>query len=262
MKLTNFDELWRAVNKIKIDQVAKTEIRLFENEGLDTDLSDVFFSTKGELFTILKDGTIRKTIVHICNVKAFRGEYSLPKFHIFECSTLESMRKNDRGHRYKKASRFDGNFWVIRGENKSYAKLDICNRDCLGQYRSTYDKNNTVQNFSIESYMQEPMRHPQPYITIDNDMATIPETYALNWSKISSERKNYYKWICQECFVDLSSNNLKKYLHTHHEDANITNNKQENLKVLCIECHAKQYRHGHIKNKQEYHDFIKLKERL
>lgn len=262
MKITNFDELWRAVNTIKIDQVAKTEINLFENEGLDTDLSDVLFSEKGELFTILKDGTIRKTIVHICDVKEWKGKYTLPKFHIFECTTLESMRKNNRGHRYKKASRFDGNFWVIRGTDKSYAKLNICNRDCLGQYNSSYNKDATVQNFNIKAYMKEPIKHPQPYITIANDMATIPKTYALNWDKISTERKEYYHWVCQECFIDLSSHRLRKYLHTHHEDANITNNTHENLKVLCIECHAQQYKHEHIKKTQEYRDFIKLKERL
>jgi 5-methylcytosine-specific restriction endonuclease McrA len=37
------------------------------------------------------------------------------------------------------------------------------------------------------------------------------------------------------------------YLHTHHINADITNDKHENLKVLCIECHAKEFKHGHIK---------------
>ena len=262
MEITNFNELWRAVNKIKIDQVAKTEITLFENEGLDTDLSDILFNAKGELFTILKDGTIRKTIVHICNIREYNGNYNLPKFHIFECRTLDSMRKNNRGYRYKKASRLDCYFWVIRGKDKSYAKLDICNNDCLKRYRDTYHTNNTVQNFNLKDYIQAPMKHPQPYITIENDMSSIPESYSQNWNAISLERKNYYKWVCQECFIDLNFNELKKYLHTHHENADITNNKHENLKVLCIACHSEQYNHGHIKNTKDYRNFIKLKERL
>ena len=140
MKLTNFNELWRAVNKIKIDIIDKTELKIFENEGLDTDLSDVFSTKEGELFTILKNGEIRKTIIHICEIREYNGNYNLPKFHIFECQTIIKMRNNNRGHRYKKAFRTDGKFWVIRGVNKSYAPLTICNYNCLGQYNSIYNK--------------------------------------------------------------------------------------------------------------------------
>jgi len=257
MKITDFSELWRAVNKVKIDIIAKTEIELFENEGLDTDLSDVYTSQEGELYTVLKDGTIRKTIVHICIIKPYEGEYKLPKFHIFECNTLGNMRRNDRGYRYKKASRDDGQFWIIRGKDKSYATLNICNYNCLGQHNSIYD-NQTVASFDVKSYLDAPIQHIQPYITNELDMTAIPSSYVSNWNDISRERKQYYKWICQECFYDL--NDCKKYLHTHHVNADTTNNKHENLKVLCIECHAKEFQHQHIKKKPEYKQFLQIKE--
>lgn len=258
MKITDFSELWRAVNKVKIDIIAKTEVKLFENEGLNTDLSDVYTSQEGELFTVLKDGSIRKTIIHICDIKPYQREYKLPKFHIFECNTLESMRNNNKGHRYKKASRNDGQFWVIRGQNKSYEYLNICNYNCLEQHNSIYDRQ-TVSSFNVKPYLDAPIQHIQPYITNELDMTTIPSSYSDDWSSISQERKDYCKWICQECFYNLSS--LKKYLHTHHVNADITNNKHENLKVLCIECHSKEFQHGHIKNKPEYSEFLQLKEK-
>ncbi len=66
MNLTDFSELWDAVNKIKIDKITITELALFEKEGLKTDLRDVYSSLNGELFTILNDGSVHKTIVHIC----------------------------------------------------------------------------------------------------------------------------------------------------------------------------------------------------
>lgn len=257
MKITNFSELWRAVNKIKIDIAAKTEILLFENEGLDTDLSDVYTASEGELFTVLKDGSIRKSIVHICDVSRYKEEWDLPKFHIFECNTLEGMRINNRGHRYKKASRYDGQFWMIKATGREYDSLILCG-NCKKQYDDTYSENATVDDFDIAGYIQKPIQHLEPYITIKIDMTTIPSDYADNWLDISEERKQYYKWICQECFYDLNS--CKKYLHTHHINADISNNGYENLKVLCIECHAKQFQHGHIKNIPEYHEFLKLKE--
>ncbi len=257
MKLTDFSELWLAVNKIKIDVIAKTEIRLFENEGLDTDLSDIYATSEGELFTVLKDGSIRKSIVHICDISRYKEEWNLPKFHIFECNTLESMRRNNRGHRYKKASKNDGQFWMIKATGGEYDSLILCGY-CKNQYNDIYSESVTVNNFDIANYMQKPIQHLRSGITKELDMTTIPSSYADNWPSISKERKQYYKWICQECFYDLSD--LKKYLHTHHINADITNNKHENLKVLCIECHAKEFKHEHIKKKLEYKQFLQLKE--
>lgn len=257
MKLTDFSELWQAVNKIKIDVIAKTEIRLFENEGIYTDLSDVHTTSEGELFTVLKDGSIRKMIVHICDVSRYKEEWNLPKFHIFECNTLENMRKENRSYRYKKASRTDGQFWMIKETGEGYDYLTLCGY-CKNQYNEIYSENVTVDNFDITDYIQKPIQHLEPYITNALDMTTIPSGYADNWSDISKERKKYYKWICQKCFYDLKS--CKKYLHTHHVNADISNNGYENLKVLCIKCHAEEFQHGHIKNIPEYREFLKLKE--
>lgn len=257
MKITDFSELWRSVNKVKIDIIAKTEIELFENEGLDTDLRDVYTSQEGELFTVLKDGSIRKTIVHICNISNYKAEWDLPKFHIFECTTLTKMRDVNRGHRYKKASRDDGKFWMIHASGGKYEYLNICNYNCLEQHNLIYD-NQTVASFDVKTYLDAPIQHVQPYITNELDMTTIPSSYVKNWSAISTERKQYHKWTCQECFYDL--NDCKKYLHTHHVNADITNNKHENLKVLCIECHAKKFQHAHIKKKPAYKQFLQIKE--
>ena len=254
MEITDFSELWRAVNQIKIDVIAKTEIKLFENEGLDTDLTDVYTSSTGELFTVLKDGSIRKTIVHICDISNNRAEWSLPKFHIFECNTLQTMRKKNRGHRYKKASRTNGAFWMIRAEGKGYSHLDIC-MNCLNAHNGIYESQNG-DNFDIKQYLELSIQHIQP-ITQKQDMTTIPNSYAHNWDVISSESKQDYQWICQECFYDLSD--CKKYLHTHHINADRANNKPENLKVLCIACHAQEFQHGHIRRTPQYNEFLKLK---
>jgi hypothetical protein len=48
------------------------------NEGVDTNLADVYTSSEGELFTVLKDGSIRKTIVHICDISNYKTVYYSP----------------------------------------------------------------------------------------------------------------------------------------------------------------------------------------
>ncbi len=260
-KLTEFEELRQAVNKTGINITERIEVKKLEGKGLDTDLSDIYTIPGKELYTVLRDGTIRKVIIHICDISNYKQDWGLPKFHIMECETLEEMRREKRGHRYKKASRNDGQFWIKQRISQGYKKLDICGY-CLKQYNKLYNENANKADFNIKRYMTSSITHIEPSITNQRDMTTIPKKYDKNWSKISKDRKECCKWICQKCHFDLSHKEMRFYLHTHHIDADIENNKYENLKVLCIKCHAEEPRHEHIKKTSEYNNFIKIKDRL
>ena len=260
MKLTNFIELEEVVNTLNIEIVAKTELEIFETEGLDTDLSDVYTSEYGELYTILSNGEIRKNIIHICNPREYKGKYTLPKFHIFDCQKITEMKNNNRKHRYKKASNPEGDF-IVYTPNESQVSLNICGF-CLRQYNSIYAHYKTVDDFNIREYLQEPMKHSNPSMEVDIDITTIPDDYIDNWDNISYKRKQYYNWRCQECHIDLSDKRVRRFLHTHHMDANRSNNSYENLKVVCIECHSNEFQHTHMKSSPDYHEFLRYKENL
>jgi hypothetical protein len=47
--------------------------------------------------------------------------------------------------------------------------------------------------------------------------------------------------------------------HTHHIDGGKSNNSAENLKVLCIGCHAAMPAHQHMKRLPEYDAFQRLR---
>ncbi len=265
MKLTDFNELWQEVDKIRKVSAEKIEIGNFTGKGIDTDLSDVYATVEGELIAVLKDGSIRKTIVYICDISNYQEEWRLPRFHVFNCTTLERMKKNDRKYRFRKASRADGQFWTIKVTGGEYTPRVFCGH-CVNEYNFIYSSKVTADNFNLKNYIEKPIQHLEPNITDEMDMTTIPSSYTHDWENISKERKEYFKWRCQNqknCFYnkishhDLSTS--KKYLHTHHINADKSNNHHENLKVLCIECHAKQFLHGHIKQTPQYKDFLQLK---
>jgi 5-methylcytosine-specific restriction endonuclease McrA len=270
MKLTKFEELWSAVNNYELDRIAQTEIKIFNNIGLETDLSDIFQLDDG-LVTVLKDGTVRKTIVYISEVKRWIiDEYNnYPKYHIFNCATLVQMKNQGRSYRYKKTLRSDGKFlMIISGEkNKSetnFIKLEICG-NCLNKYNSKFARNYTKQTFNIKEYIKQPLSENSfsslNYIRFENDLETVPSFYAKNWNQISSELKKMKNYTCQACGINLKK--AKKYLHTHHIDGNPSNNDViSNLKVLCMECHSNEFNHGHIKNSPYYYEFLRYKERL
>ncbi|BBB23855.1 conserved hypothetical protein [Isorropodon fossajaponicum endosymbiont JTNG4] len=265
MKITQFDELWTAVNRVKIDKYSTTEVKQFSTKGIESNLEDIFDANAGELLTVLKDGSIKKAIVHVSDITnwSYSGyARELPKFHIFECSTLSQMRSNNRGHRYKKAGRSDGKFWIVQLNGGNFEKLDVC-RNCLRTYNKKYNVSKyglTPGNFDLQKYLNQKLKHLQPSIAKDEDMTTVPQAYSKNWSIISKTIKTNFNYTCQECYKDLSQ--YKKYLHTHHIDANKSNNNHGNLKVLCIGCHAEEFKHSHIKSTPQYKEYILMRDKI
>jgi len=269
MQLTNFKELWNAVSLFELDRIAQTEVKIFNDVGLETDLSDIFQINEG-LVTVLKDGTVRKTIVYISEVKRWViDEYgNYPKYHIFNCQKLVQMKNEGREHRYKKTLRNDGKFLMIitgkkNNSDTNFINLDICGH-CLNKYNTKFRENYTKQSFSVNDYIKKPFFNYQintlDYLHFQDDLETVPRFYAQNWTQISSELKKMKNYTCQSCSINLQ--NAKQFIHTHHVDSNPSNNIISNLKVLCIECHSNEFHHSHIKSNPMYLQYQQYKTRL
>jgi len=263
MKLNNFKDLWTQVNKIELDRIVKTELIIFEDEGLDTQLDDIHSSNAKELFTVLKDGSVHKTLVYISERPKYYDDrgWAYPKFHMFDCQTMKSMREQNRGDRYRKAANLNGNFGLNivheDGKKKHIEKhLEVCGY-CLRLYNEHYQESKTKPTFEIKEYINKPMRQWKPLISEEEDMTVVPRFYAGNWKQISDSIKKERNYTCQECHTKLDGD-MKRYLHTHHMDANPSNNDQGNLKVVCISCHAEEFNHGHIKSTPDYIRFEEI----
>ena len=68
--------------------------------------------------------------------------------------------------------------------------------------------------------------------------------YTADWSQRSESYKEKQGWRCEECGDYFSDR--KNELHTHHINAIKYDNREENLKALCEECHAKQHTHRSV----------------
>jgi hypothetical protein len=90
------------------------------------------------------------------------GADSKNRFHVAECSTLKSMRKQGRGYRYAISSRQDGLFPVKYGQSGPLypRKMPVC-RNCLsrvdwdGYRQATADERETIVTlFNISDFFQ------------------------------------------------------------------------------------------------------------
>lgn len=233
-------------------------------DGIEIDLKDVSFGPGG-LLTYKGE----QIVLYIKDTKStlWTLEHQPEKsrrFHIAECSTLETMRQAGRFERYVVANRVDGKFrvdWldIETGEiGETEAALKVC-KNCLKKlnyrgYEAAEDrlflddgrrqaKRSIWENFSISEFLMDYSTFFRSKPTRTDNSALI-DRYVPQWAKISENLRQQKKWSCEGCGVCLS--NAPNLLHVHHRNGVKTDNKLANLEALCALCHSKQPMHSHM----------------
>ena len=227
-----------------IGRILGEDIPLEEIDGTDGILNYngqqvlLYIPDQGDnILDVLKDGKIQKA----------------KRIHIAECSTLEQMRNTGRFGRYDVISRMDGLFPVFginpdSGENQEgLANLGVC-KNCLKvlnykRYDDVFrvEKQDIFENFNFENFFET---YSSYFKSLPEQSSSKGSGYTPNWSSISSRYRRQLNYHCEHCGVDLSSET--RLLHVHHINGNKTDNRKDNLRGLCADCHKKQPHHGHL----------------
>lgn len=228
---------------------------LLNTVGAEAKLSDIRVDTDGTL-----NWKGHKVVLHIYSVRSDGWQKeSLPRFHVAECSTLQSMREKGAFERYVVSQKTTGNFTINISEVKREAALQIC-RNCLTHldYQNFRSQRKTkqqeiVSGFKIPEFFQV---YDKGFYSVPNytDQTAVFDKYTDDWKKISAEMRWNNHWVCQGCRLDLVKD--KQFLHVHHKNSIRSDNSPSNLAVLCIECHAKQPDHEHIRRLRDYGKFV------
>jgi hypothetical protein len=259
-------KLVEGVGSTKIELLDPESIRKLGKEGIDiSDSAEIRREPDGTLSYKNK-----RVLVYIRDIQEFMGrnkspKYSLPKFHLSYCSTLEAMTNANRFGRYVVYNGEEANFtvnFIGPPTRTSSEKLDVC-KNCLSLLQwhnyspqaSSTAKESIVNNFSLKEFFE---KYPKdlisiiPKYTVDN--APLND-YSEDWGMISEQIKQERGYQCQSCKKKFEGTD-QKFLHGHHLDGQKSNNSQRNIEILCIGCHAKEPMHSHMKNSLQYKEFI------
>ncbi len=188
----------------------------------------------------------RKIVAYIRDQKRGIDHYkktSSYKYHLCDCSTMKSMRRAGRERRYLATKRSDELFEVYDisgyGSQKMMVKLDLC-YNCKMELsaKSLHFSPFSLKDFfkKYDSYVPKTIRRVET--------VTKTQTYQPNQDDLSREYRKAAAYLCQLCNVDCSIDH--SLLNLHHVDGDPSNNKHNNLRVLCVDCHSKQPLHSQV----------------
>lgn len=255
---------------VEIDpgRLTAKELDLLTGEGIDVSYDEL---------TTLPDGTFAykdsRVLLYIRDVHIFGNQEPEPKYHLSKCATIEKMFQSGRRERYVVATKTNGIFHLnIIKKHKAIPddrRLSVC-QNCLDRL--------SFKGFNLQT-MNRTRRHrfvaeflPEHFFAVyprslhvekpkyDSDTAPLNE-YPADFGELSERLRRESGWKCQNCHRILSDPRLRQFLHVHHVNGVRSDNTRQNLKVLCVACHAKEPRHQHIRNTPAYAEFLKLNPR-
>jgi 5-methylcytosine-specific restriction endonuclease McrA len=248
----------RAV-EVRRNGATREEIRRLTKEGLEVEEADVI---------PLPDGTLsyrdRRVLLYIRDVSQYGGNDSDPKFHVSNCTTLRQMREHLRFGRFVIASRDDGLFHLhyINSGLREDKPLDVC-QNCLDYLKykgfqlsmTGRARRAAVHAFRIPDFFAAYPKTLHHYIPTYTDRTAPTNDYSPDFSVISRAYRLKRNWTCETCRIPLSKGAMQRHLHVHHINGAKNENNEENLKAVCVHCHALEPRHSHITAMRQYREF-------
>lgn len=206
-----------AYREISSEEVSLREIRegtmAFEDNGIFVKMSD---GSRHQVFLYKRSYDI--------------AAYGKPRYHICKCHVIESfMNSSGQIPEYRKS-----NSMPVMVIDKSDNNADkIVNNLPLCSYcaRLSGNVNRNMTSNAFVKLLRKAYAQKETRYFVDKS------GYTENWPMISYAYREGHNFTCENCGVQVDPIETE-YLHVHHISGDKTDNREENLRCVCIKCHS------------------------
>ena len=159
-------------------------------------------------------------------------KYGKPRFHIYNCETIQDFQLSGNFHsQYRWANSeivpvIDMDDMYIDKQMDNLPLCRYCENILLQKQKHTYFDNNDFVK-SLKNVISSDK--------MDVDIFG----YVRDWEDISRLYREKMDYTCERCGVHIEDPFDQRYIHCHHKNGDKTNNLDDNLECLCIDCHSK-----------------------
>lgn len=213
------------------------------------------FTSEG-IFVKGDDGVERQVFLY---KKDYHLEkYGNPRFHICKCETIEEFI-NSGGFRQH----------YVRANSEPVPVIDLDNYrepvmidglPLCSNCRRIIRSYGNIDSTDFVELLRSAGDSQQEEAAEDVELDLFG--YTKDWDAISKAYREKHDYTCENCGLRIENDYDRQYMHVHHINGKKENNKESNLKCLCLYCHA-HVDENHLKrlttgaNKYVYDDFIK-----
>lgn len=206
-----------------------TSIRPEVITGKDVANGNIEFQDNGIFVTDRITGQHHQVFLYLnsYNMETF----GKPRFHICRCSTIEEFITSGQFSRYTRANTdpvpvYDRS----RNMNVMVNNLPLC-QNCLSKIRE-YGSISSTDFVEILKRANDDFKNNKGEVEVDLF------GYTKDWEVISRAYRTKQNFRCEECGLQIKNELDRMYLHTHHISGNKIDNREQNLRCLCLRCHA------------------------